>query len=232
MDDWCQPLRLLLVASSLAALFGAVACGGVTNRTVRHRTARTAFSDLTVPPIVKLDEVVSPTAWRNMNEVGGSACASAPYWKMESPCPPDFNDEPPEARATTKVYAGLRSPRNDGFIGYVITYRSPHNGACSFLATNLGVGLAGLPDCTAVETCEVDTDCISLTTLQGDELLTTIAPAKARSIRLTFRSGRTAEYALNGPLYPGLSDRRIFMVDLGPERIGLPLGDPWVEVTY
>jgi hypothetical protein len=199
VDEWCQRLRVLLAASSFVALLlGAVACGGATNGTVRHQTARVASSNLTVPPIVKLDEVVSPTAWRNMNEVGGSACASAPDWKMESPCPPDYIDEPPQARATTKVYAGLRSPRNDGFIAYLVTYRSPHNGACSFLATNLGVDLAG-PDCTPAETCEVDTDCISLTTLQGDELLTTIAPAKARSIRLTFRSGRTAEYALEGP---------------------------------
>jgi hypothetical protein len=35
----------------------------------------------------------------------GTACAFAPAWKPESPCPPDPSEEPPEARATTKVYA-------------------------------------------------------------------------------------------------------------------------------
>ncbi len=149
--------------------------------------------------------------------------------------PPDPSEEPPDAQATTKAYAALRSPGETRFVAYFITYHSPHNGLCSELVRDLGADLAGPPDCTASATCEVDTDCITLSTPDdmpsGDNILSTIAPAKQRSIRLTFTSGRTVEYALDGPLYPGLPDRRIFMVDIGREQVSFQPGQPWLKVN-
>ena len=236
---WPERLRAHLPAQLFGALLllGCVGCGGVATGSAPHRMLRPASAHLIVPPIVTLDQVVSANAWRNMNEVGGTACASAPDWKMKSPCPPDISEEPPDAQATTKVYAALRNPSETGFVAYFITYHSPHKGLCSELVRDLEVDLGGPPDCTASETCEVDLDCVTWSTpddmRRGDRVLSTIAPAKARSIRLTFSSGRTAEYALDGPLYPGLPDRRIFMVDIGRERLSRKQpGQPWLEVTY
>jgi hypothetical protein len=235
---WRKRIHALLLVhlSGALLLLGSVGCGGVANVTPPHGTLGTADAHLIVPPIITLDQVVSAQVWRNMNEVGGTACASAPDWKVESPCPPDLSQEPPDARATTKIYAALRNPSHDGFVAYFITYHSPHNGSCSELARDLGADLGGPPDCTAAGTCEVGLDCITVSTPDdvkaGDVVFATIAPATARSIRLTFRSGRTAEYALDGPLYPGQPDRRIFMVDIGRERLSFQPGHAWVELTF
>jgi hypothetical protein len=159
---------------------------------------------------------------------------SAPDWKAETACTPDF-DEQPKAQGTTKVYAALQSPRDGSFVAYLVTYQSRRKGLCSYLVTNLDVDLVGPLDCTAAGKCRVDVDCVTLSTPddeRGDEIVSTVAPASARSIRLMFRSGRTAEYALDGPLYPGLPSRRIFMVDVGRERLRLQPGHAWLDLAY
>lgn len=219
---------------ALALLVSGVGCGSVAGKTAQHAKAEDEISTLAAPPIVKLDHTISSDDWRQMTEVGGTACVSA-SGSVTSPCS-DISSEPPEARETTKVYAGLRDPSQARFEAYVVTYYSRHNGACWMLADDLR---ALSPDCTATEKC--DDNCWILDKPdygpdRRNRLLATIVPAKARSIRLTFTSGRSAAYALTGPLYPGLPDRRVFIVDLGHERLKFTFPGrrvvPAIALTY
>jgi hypothetical protein len=129
------------------------------------------------------------------------------------------------------VTRALRHPRHAGFIAYLITYHTAHNGACWDATSDLSADVVGL---SAQRPRSATPPVLPTYPTVGERGAAgaTIVPAKARSIRLTFRSGRTAEYALEGPLYPGIPDRRIFMADIGRERLPVIPKASGIELTY
>jgi hypothetical protein len=204
-----------------------VGCGSVestkTTETVEGRRAASP-----APPIEVTNQTVDPAAFERFDsENSGEACVAADPKTgevEEVPCDDlrlyEERGWPAEGAVGT-VVATLALSSVPQVQAALVAYPSRDRGTCWMIQ----VGREDRRDWEPFE-CIGDRNCpeICLMTAHGDEpraygLLGGTVSGEGEEILLDFAEEDTARYALTGPLVPGLSGQRVFLLEIGDRAL-------------